>query len=61
MRKADDRRKRARESKADRQAAAAAARQEEVRRLKAIKRREIEDRCAGKPPAVWLHGEAHVS
>lgn len=46
VRKADDRRKRARESKAARRADEAAARQEEVRRLKALKRREIEERCA---------------
>ena len=46
VRKADDRRKRARESKAVRRADEAAARQEEVRRLKALKRREIEERCA---------------
>ncbi|KAK9842076.1 hypothetical protein WJX81_007399 [Elliptochloris bilobata] len=44
VRKADDRRTRARESKAARLAAEAAARQEDVRRLKAIKRREIEER-----------------
>lgn len=50
MRKADDRRKRARESRAERHAAVAAVRQEEVRRLKAIKRREIEERCASN----WL-------
>ena len=56
MRKADDRRKRARESKAERQAAAAAARQEEVRRLKAIKRREIEERCARSPSALAVLG-----
>lgn len=56
VRKADDRRKRARESKAERQAAAAAARQEEVRRLKAIKRREIEERCARNPLALAAMG-----
>jgi len=49
VRKGDDRRARAREARAARQAAGAAARQEEVRRLKAIKRREIEDRCAAAP------------
>jgi len=49
VRKGDDRRARAREARAARQAAGAAARQEEVRRLKAIKRREIEERCAAAP------------
>jgi protein KRI1 len=44
VRKPDDRRKRAREAKKQRQAAAEEARREEVKRLKNLKKREIEDK-----------------
>lgn len=44
VRKADDRRKRARADKAARQAAEEAARQAEVRRLKNLKKAEIEEK-----------------
>lgn len=47
VRKPDDRRKRARDAKKARKDAEEAARREEVKRLKNLKRAEIEDRWGG--------------
>jgi protein KRI1 len=44
VRKKDDRRRAAREARAQRKAAEAAAHEEEIKRLKAHKRRELQDR-----------------
>ena len=49
VRKKDERRKATREAYAQRKAAEAAAEQEQVKRLKSAKRREIDDRSAAVP------------
>ena len=49
VRKKDERRKATREAYAQRKAAEAAAEEEQVKRLKSAKRREIDDRCALAP------------
>ncbi len=49
VRKKDDRRRTAREARAERKAAEATALEEEVKRRKAEKRRELDQRCADGP------------
>ena len=51
VRKADERRRHIREAKAERRAAAAVQREEDIKRLKTLKRHELEERCSPPQPA----------
>jgi protein KRI1 len=61
VRKPDDRRKRAREAKKERLAAAEEARREEVKRLKNLKKKEIEERWVDAGAWTGARGAAKGS
>ncbi len=60
VRKKDERRKATREAYAQRKAAEAAVEEEQVKRLKSAKRREIDERCARALRPLYLAGPAHI-